>query len=343
MKRVCSLFCSIWILLGIYAQQYPSEWDKYTNDGFLYDIQSGSNDKNLSETDFKNYLLNIARTNLAKQIQVRVHDVANLNKLSKDGHSSITYSSNTTFSTDVELKLVETKSSYNSTTRTGYAIAYIDRDAARNYYKNELTLIYNKIDNSIALSTNFAETGFKSKARLELESSLQLFELLDEPLSWLNAFGASQAELSEWGQSFNAKEQRLKRMIEDLKHAVTIYLSCSAKIFEKSYPSLQNELKGLLAANGCNFTNNPAIADWGITVTCNTREYSVVNAGNRKSYFSYVDAYIIIDKVSISQRIYEGEVSIKDGHTVGYSEAARAGYKKISNKIYEIIKNNIDK
>ncbi|MCH5311549.1 MAG: hypothetical protein J1E57_06300 [Prevotella sp.] len=342
MKQVLFAFCLLWMSLGVNAQQYPSEWVKYTHDGYMYDIQSDCNNKNLTETDFKNYLLNIARTNLAKQIQVRVQDVATLKKTSVDGRTSITYSSMTNFSTDVNLKLVEVKTTYNSTTQTGYAIAYIDRNAARNYYTNELSIIYNKVNNSITLADNFVASGFKSKAQTELESSLKQITLIDEFLFWLNVFGVPQSELTEWQERFSAAEQKIKQMLADLKHATVIYLSCTADIFGKSYPTLQNELKGILAADGCSFTNNPANADWAIVITCSAREYSNLNIGKTSSYFSYVDAHIVIDKVVTSQRIYEDEVSVKGGHTFGYDEAAKAGYKEMKQQIGKIIKENIE-
>lgn len=338
MKRVCIFLCSLWILLSADAQQYPPEWVSYTLGGYLYDIQSDSNTKNLSETDFKNYLLNIARTNLAKQVQVRVQDAARLEKSSKDGHTTITYSAKTDFSTDVDLKLVETKTSYDSESGVGYAIAYIDRDAARNYYSNELMLICNKVENSIVLAENFIEAGFKSKARSGLEVSLQQFALTDEPLFWMNIFGASQQDITEWTGRISTNEQTVKRLLAELKHSNTIYLSCTADVFGKPYPTLQNELKGVLAVDGCNFTDSPSDADWAITVTCNAREYSTVNGGTSKSYFAYVDAHVIIDKVVTSQRIYEDEISVKGGHTFGYSDAAKDGYKKISQEIGKSIK-----
>lgn len=341
MKQALFAFCLLWLSFSVKAQQYPSEWEKYTQDGYMYDIQSDNNDRNLSESAFKNNLLNIARTNLAKQIEVRVQDVAQLNKASVDGHTSISYLSNTKFSTDVNLKLVETKTIYNSASKIGYAIAYINREAARNYYKNELSLLYNKVNNSITLAENFISSGFKGKAQAELGSSLQQFVLVDEPLFWLNVFGTSLPELTEWQTRFGAVEQNIKQMLADLKHGTVIYLSCTADVFGKPYPTLQNELKGILAADGCSFTDNPTNADWAITITCSAREYSNVKIGNSNSYFSYVDAQIVIDKVVTSQRIYEDEISVKGGHIFGYSEAAKVGYKDIKQQIGKIIKDNI--
>lgn len=339
MKRIGVILLFLAAFLGVSAQECPPEWVKYTYGGYFYDIQCYNNNRNLSETDFKNYLLNIARTNLAKQIQVQVHDVAALDKSSINGRTTVTYSSSTSFSTDVNLKLVETKTLYNPASRSGYAIAYIDRDAARSYYKNELVLVYNKICNSAALADNYVSAGFKSKAQNELEASLQHFGAVDESLFWMNIFGESQQVLSDWQQRFNAAEQDVKRKLADLRHGTVIYLSCSADIFGKPYPTLQNELKGELAADGCSFTDTPENADWAITITCTSREYSNVKVGNSSSYFSYVDAQIVIDKVTTSQRICEDEVSAKGGHTFGYAEAAKAGYKDIKQQICTIIKN----
>lgn len=342
MKRIGIILLLLSAFLRVNAQECPPEWGKYTYGGYFYDIQSDNNSRNLTETDFKNYLMNIARTNLAKQIKVSVQDVAQLDKVSADGRTAINYASRTTFSTDVDMKLVETKTLYNPTSRLGYAIAYIDRDAARNYYNNELTLVYNKINNSVALADSYVAAGFKSKAQTELEFSLKHFDSVDEPLFWMNIFGTPQSALSEWQRRFNTIEQDIKRKLADLKHGTVIYLSCNADIFGKPYPTLQNELKGILAADGCSFTDNPGNADWAITITCAAREYSNVKVGNTNAYFSYVDAQIVIDKVVTSQRIYEDEASVKGGHTFGYSEAAKDGYKEIKQKLGNIIKENID-
>lgn len=328
-------------LLNVNAQEYPPEWSRYTKGRYFYDIQSDNNNRNLSETDFKNYLLDIARTNIAKQIKISVQDVSELNKVSVNGHTAISYGSNTRFLTDVDIKIVETKAFYDSSSRKGCAIAYIDRDAACNYYRNDLTLAYNKINNAINLSENFVSVGFKNKAQTELTTSLKYFDSIDESLFWMNIFGVSQSELIEWQERFNTIEQNIKRMLADLKHGTVIYLSCTTELFGKSYPALQNELKGLLAADGCSFTDSLKNADWAITIICSAREYSNVKVGRFDSYFSYVDAKIVIDKVITSQRIYENEVSVKGGHTFGYSEAAMAGYKEIQQQIGKIIKENI--
>ena len=213
---ILSLFASL--AVECKAQGYPSEWVEYTYSGYLYAIESDNNYKNLSETDFKNYLLDIARTNLAKQIQIRVHDVADLNKQAINGRTSIEYSSQTNFSTDVNLKLLETKTIYDTVSKKGYAIAYINRNNACNYYQNELTLIYTQITNSISIAEDFISEGFKSKAQSELEASRELLEMKNEPLFWINIFGAPQSTLIQWQDTFNSAEQCIESILEDLEH-----------------------------------------------------------------------------------------------------------------------------
>ena len=43
--------------LQLKAQNYPSEWMRYTTDAYFHDIEHGSNSQNLSEAKFKNDLL----------------------------------------------------------------------------------------------------------------------------------------------------------------------------------------------------------------------------------------------------------------------------------------------
>lgn len=80
MKRGLLFSLLIWFSFGAFAQSYLPEWVKYTSGGYLTDIQSDRNTRNLSDTDFKNYLSNLARTNLAKQVRMHIEEVAEMKK-----------------------------------------------------------------------------------------------------------------------------------------------------------------------------------------------------------------------------------------------------------------------
>lgn len=341
MKHLLCLFLWLGLPLATSSQSYPAEWAAYMQPGYLYDIQSDHNTRGLSESEFRNELLNAARIGLAKKVQVAVKEAAELNKQAIDGRTRQVYTSSTQFSTEVNLKLVESQSCYDPQSQTGCAIVYIDRAAARTYYRNEIVRTVSRADNALATADDYVAQGFKHRASEELNAVLPLFGQLEEPFLWLNFFGLPPAELAALTARCDKSEQAVKRKLADLKHGTVIYLSCNADIFGKPYPTLQNEVKGILAADGCSFSSAPKNADWAITINCAAREYSTVKFGNSNTYFSYVDAQIIIDKVVTSQRIYEDEVSVKGGHTFGYPEAAKAGYKEIKQQISKIIKENI--
>ena len=338
--RLFLLFLIGWAL-NLSAQSYPPEWVKYTFGDYLYDIQSDNNNRGLSETAFKNYLLDVARTNLAKKVQMRVKEEANMNKSAVDGRSHVSYSSSTHFSTDVNLKLVDSRTSYNANTKEGFAIAFIEKAAACTYYRNEIERILGKIDNALTTANNYVASGFKERARSEVKAILPEFAKTEEPFFWLSFFGVSRMEISELTGRCNAREQSAKQMLADLKHGTLICLSCTADLFGRPYPTLQNELKGKLSAGGCSFTDNPADADWVIRVEVSAREQNIAVFGGMTSYFAYADAQVIIDKTATSQRIYEDEISVKGGHTQSYMEAARAAYKDLSKQLGEILKQGI--
>ncbi len=318
--------------LGV-AQSHPQEWKLYTCNGYFYDIQSDCNDKGLSETQFKSRLLDVARANLARQVQTQVTEQALLNKQSVEGRTNIGYTSTSQFKTNVNLKLVETKTHYNVSTQEGYAIAYINKEKGITYYRYEINRNIEEIENRLSIAENYVQTGFKGKAKDELESLNNKFNQIDEAITWLGILGLTQEQSAPLLSSVNQLKQRLTSKMAELQHSIVVCLSCDATFLGEPYPSLQKELKGILAQEGCSFTTNPQKADWVIQIKASTREYN--NEGS--FYFAYADASVFIDKRITSQRIYENEFSAKGGHPIGFAEAARKAYKCLSNPLGEAI------
>ena len=342
MKRFLPIVLLLLFGLKMEAQQYPSEWAKYTTDGYFYDRESGTNSQNLDETRYKADLVNLARTNLSKQIQVQVAEVTALNKEVVDGHSSIQYHSESMVSTDLDLKLAETRVEYDAASGTYYAIAFINKVEACNYYKNELERLISKVNNAIDIADNQIRNGFKSKAKEELKNVLPVFEQMDEPFFWLNVFGLSSVQIQYYVGQVNSSEQTVKAKIADLEHGTTYCVLCDADCFGKEYPNLQKDVKGQLSRMGCNFVDEPEKADFIIRISSSTREYNKANFGNSTMYVIYVDAVIVVDKNATGQRVYEDEISIKGSHTLGFEEAARDGYRNAGKEIGKVLKENIE-
>lgn len=342
MKRSFVLLTFAIVSLIVNAQQYPAEWVVYTHSGYLSDIQSDINHDDMPATAFKEGLLGIARTNIAKQVQLRVQDVAKIDKQSNNGQTSVHYASSTLFSTDVDLELVETKTYYNPATKEGFAIAYINKAKARQYYKNELEMLINTIESSVTMARKYIDTGFKEQARKELIKISKQFDKKDKPIFWLNTFEIAAQELLQLQNKITVLDQTVKQMIADLRYATTICLQCNSELLGQNYPAFNGELKGILSTGGCSFTDDITCADFVIKVTATSREGSAMPVGGVTAYFAYVDASITITKMATMQVIYENELTVKGSHTRNYSEAAKSGYKELKKRVTSVIKTHIN-
>lgn len=328
MKRLITIVLLLAATLTTVAQNYPSEWKKYTSDAYFHDIEDGTN---------KQEVLDLARTNLARQIQVKVNEVSQMDKLAVNGKTSILYQSTKTLSTDLDMNLSETKSYFSDDEGKYYVIAYINKENACNFYENEVKMLINNTSSAITTADNYINTGFKSKAKTELQNALAMFDNAAKPFFWLNVFGYDTYQLQQFLDRANGNLQVVKQKLADLEYGTTYCVVGDADLFGQRYAKLMNEVKGELSASGCNFVDDAAKSDYVITIKAKAREYNTFQG----AYFTYVDAAISIDKKATGQRIYEDEISVKGSHTLGYIEAARDGYKRISKEITKLLKENI--
>lgn len=324
------LFIALFLVASVVAtaQNYPSDWAKYTSDRYFHDVESASG---------KQAALELARTSLARQVQVRVSEVSQMNKDVVNGRSTIFYSSSKTFFTDVDMNLAETKSYYNEAAGKYYVLVYIDKVAACTFYENEVRMLISNTDNTLGIAGNYIATGFKQKAKAELEKMLKQFDGAGKSFFWLNVFGFDEVQLHRYLTKLQDNEQTAKQWLADLEYGTTYCVVCDADLFGKKYLKLANEVKGELSASGCNFVDDPSLADYVIRISASARKYNEFQG----AYFTYVDATVTVDKSATSQRIFEDEVSEKGSHTINYDEAARDGYKKISKAIVKMLKDNI--
>ncbi len=328
MKR---LFASVLLLCAVLvtdAQNYPPEWRRFMTDDFYSDVDSAAT---------KQDALDLALSNLARQIQVRVKEVSQMDKTAVNGKSSVLYSSSKNISTDVDMGLVESRSYYDDSQAKYYVIVYLDKEAACTYYENEVKMLLTNAGSAISTADNYIKTGFKSKARDELQGALRLFDGVGKPFFWLNVFGFTEYRLQNYLASVREKEQIVKQGLADLEYGTTYCIVCDAALFDTKYSKLEKEIKGDLSSSGCSFVDDPQIADYVISITASARRYNSFQG----AFFAYVDATVAIDKNATGQRIYEDEISAKGSHTLSYDEAARDGYKTVTGEITKMLKENI--
>ena len=341
MKRILAIIILSLSAFSLDAQDYPLEWRQYTSDGYFHDIESGINEKKLPEERFRNDLLDMARTNLAKKIEVKVEEVNQMSKDVVNGNANIYYSSQRNLSTNLDMRFTQSESHIDMVTGQQYVIVYINKAEACQYYAKEMNVLLSRIDNQITLANNYIGTGFKSKAKEELQTAITMFDDADEIFFWLNLYGMPDYQIQQYLEQIHDKEQTVKSQLADLEYGTTYCIICTADNFGKPYPKLKNEIKGDLSASGCNFVDDPDMADYVIYIDASSREYNTSVFGNVTSYYSFVDATIAVDKVSTNQRILEDEISEKGSHTKSYNEAGRDGYKKVMKAISKILKENI--
>lgn len=318
------------------AQKILPEWIKYTSSEYIYDFQTDLNN-NQPENIFLNNLTNNTRANLAKQLQVKIKEVSSLKKETDDGHSSIKYSSNTIFHTDIDLQLVNTKTFYDSNTNKGYVISYINKNEAKNYCKNEILKIINNTNIDLSVIYTLIKNDSKFKAKEEIDKILNKVEECDKLLIKLNLFGINKDEYINLSSDLG----KIKKEIKDLKigmdYGTILYIICNAEIFGEDNLMLNEELKGLLADPMISFTNDLNKADWIIRINANARKLNFQCINSQSFYFTMVDSKISIYKSRTSQLVYENKISTKGGHTINYNEAALAAYSKLSKQLSNII------
>ena len=341
MKKLITTAFLIIVCLAVQAQNCPSQWKCYTTEGYFHDIESAQNSEKINNAKFKNDLLDQARTNLSKQIQVRVEEVNQINKNVVNGKTNIEYASMRQSSTDVDMQLAESKSYLDSSTGEQYVIVYINKEDAVKFYENEIKMFVSRANSIITIADNYIDKGFKSKAKDELTGFLPSFEEVGKNFFWLNVFGMDDTNIQKYLEQVNQLEQTVKLIISDLEHGISYCVVCKADNFGKAYPTLMNEVKGELSTSGCSFVDDPSSADYVIYINAKAREHNTISNAGGTAYFAFVDAAVAIDKVATNQRIFEDEVSVKGSHTLSYSEAGREGYKKISKSISKLLKENI--
>ena len=146
----CRIFPLLALLLcistGSFSQNIPPEWLPYTREGYFFSVKHETHKKKVSESEFVEYLLGLARSDVAKQIKINVSDAASIEKNAANGVTSVSYKASSNFSTDVTLRYVETRTRYDKKKREGYAIAWISKSDLQNIYTERADKVISMLD-----------------------------------------------------------------------------------------------------------------------------------------------------------------------------------------------------
>lgn len=148
--RFCRIFLPLALFLSAgvsgFSQNIPPEWLPYTREGYYFSVKHETHKKKVSESEFVEYLLGLARSDVAKQIKINVSDAASIEKNAANGVTSVSYKASSNFSTDVTLRYVETRTYYDKKKREGYAIAWLSKEDLQNIYTERANKVISMLD-----------------------------------------------------------------------------------------------------------------------------------------------------------------------------------------------------
>ena len=291
---------------------YPSEWNIYQGSAYISSFQHEKNDRGISETAFKNALVEAAKREVASRMGI-----------SGDANT-----------------LVEVLSTYRQNTRDGFAVAYVEKAAACDYYTRKLDVLINTIEGGISRANNLSVANNNDRAAQELRALLPSFSDMDTKISKLTAYGCS-ASPASYTSRRNQLEQQVNAQINELETAVsTIFVEVTADLFGDEYMQLEQAISTRLSAKDYMLADSPDEATYKVVIKAKARQHP---AQNQYSYFAYVDANVSIRNTKTNKLLYSGSVTQKGGSTFNYEDAARDAYKKIDEQVANTIAEKVKK
>lgn len=328
---------------NVLGQEYPTRWKQFTSVLYIYSIEEDFKDSKTSQSDFINSLLNQARLNVAKQVSILIKDKAELVKNSLNGVTDIKYSSNTTYSTEASIRLLKTDSEYYYGTAKGFAIAYLDKKELREYWSKEANRILSVQETDYAKAERMISLGYKERAKEALEKIKTELSAntIEESLAWLELCSYPADQYLVFLDRHVAMVRKVEYALLTLGHGITIYLDYHSDLFGEEYPDTKNQLSAKLSSDERSFVEDPLEADWIVKINAKARKGQQSTFGENTAYFVYVDVSLTIIKGSTTQTVYKDAFSVKDGHTIGYKQAAMMSFQNLASQLYEVINENL--
>ena len=317
-----------WMMQAWRTEQYPSN---VFITGFAQDEKN--NNETLAEATER--LNDLARANLSESILASVKSVSEnyIQSITEKGSETLNenFQYTTNVSTDLEINGIRVESYAKN--NIIYGFAYANKYEIIGYYKANLNMFVQQIEGFISTATELEEKREKNKAKTEFNKTLAIFTELTKAQGILTAVDKNITEddlkMQKTMKLYNEVVQANAR----LEQGVVVYIVTEENLFNDTTTVIENNLKAILAENGCRFTKNENEADWKIIVNAMSREYNFSN----KVYFSYVETEVKLFKAPLDKHVYQNEFAQKGAHSKSYREAARKAYSEISKPISEKI------
>lgn len=355
MKRLITIVLSL-LPIVIFAQTTPNWYDNdmrqsfYPAGQYFIGFAEGQRTSSESVETATKRLKDAAKVEAASTIRTHIHNTTINQALSQTLHtmegtfrqSVREFSSATQTTVDMEIPGLQIDSWQNPQNGNIAAFAWVKKSTLIRQLEKIITVCLTKAETSLDQIEQLIQTGQKIQARDLAQKTLPQFREIDEAQNMLVAVDENADEESLQLQETRKLQHRLTEIIAQLKNGINIYLVVDADMFGTQYAALKSEIQGELSKLGCSFVPSASQSDWAVFVTASARKYNMREDGNIKTFFTYVDVQVVINKTTTGQQVFANQLPAEKGaHTFNYEEAARNAYKEVSPKISNIIKQQI--
>ena len=242
--------------------------------------------------------------------------------------------------TAADLPYTETLTFYHPHRHTAYVLVVLNKAESTDFVLHRLQRLIDRTAAMLGKAEIYAVSHEKLRARSELgkAESLLCKATVQECLLMILPDNSSDIR-----NDLRAVRQRADSLQEALRHGLNIRLICNALLFGNTYGSLQNELKAALSPLGCNFMPSARDTDYEIIVTAIAREQNRAEIGQIVTYFSTIEAKVIITHPASGRRLYEDSFTEKGAHSIGFEAGGRDAYSRLSQRISQIIIDRLTK
>ncbi len=230
---------------------------------------------------------------------------------------------------------------HNPQTNEVFAFAWIKKEDLTRALKKQIISHITRAEMALEEAEGWLAEGEKGAANKAITKAIEHLQQVEEQQKVVqNVDAATNMEDMAFAES-NALKQRVTTLQQQLKHGVSVYIAGNVTIFDKTYPTLIQQIKQEISPIGCTFTTNEAEADWVIRLQGTIQEYNTLQKTSYSAFVVMADIAIEIEKKG--QIVYSGNVSKKGVHTNNTELAAKEAYseasKAIAAQINEIINN----
>ncbi len=341
-KIIIILFIALSFISMANAQnECPEEWQSYTTNKYFSSLQPGENEEFKPQADFLADLEATAVKRMLRNIRVAVNNLMLLQQYDIDEDLVLAHLENSGSKAGMGVNLINVKQSYNDYTHHGCVIAYIEKENAIKFYCDAIKNSHAKIQTVLQSATKHIESNNTDKARIELESIVPELVSNESALFLLKVFECNAETIETLNQAELKLKDEVKEKFKIIGPKLIVAIDCNVDLFGSQYWDIQENAKDWLASRGIGFTNDKAEADWILTIKSTTRKYNTISNGSQTTYYSYVDAEVILQKKGEAKPTYNQKLTIKGSFLKSYEEAAKVAYTDLNNKIEKILEANI--